>query len=296
MENAPPENPRSDVTALRALAPRTGRPRGQSSDVRRRGPVLLAATGVLTVLLMLFASGALQPRPQGLTGTWSLAFSDNFDGRSLDRAKWEPTRYGRDEGGDAPFNPDAEEAWFSANNVSVRDGNLVITLKREPKTLDGRTYEFSSGVVQTEQHYLIKPPAYIEARIKIPKCDGCWPGFWTVTPKVWPPELDIMEFFGTDKQPYPLFSYHTPDRTAISTAYGKPGTDYTAGYHIYGMFWDGYRAVPRLDGTAYPGITQAMTQLPQALILNLSVQAGENPPPGAQMLVDWVRVWRPGAS
>ena len=29
--------------------------------------------------------------------------------------------------------------------------------------------------------------------------------------------------------------------------------------------------------------------------LNLSVQDGSSPRPGSRMLVDWVRVWRPGS-
>jgi hypothetical protein len=52
--------------------------------------------------------------------------------------------------------------------------------------------------------------------------------------------------------------------------------------------------VPRLDGERYTGTRGEMTQLAQALILSLSVQAGKAPPPGSEMRVDWVRVWRPG--
>jgi beta-glucanase (GH16 family) len=259
--------------------------------------VVVAAIVALTVLLMVIASGVLEPRPHGLTGTWTLAFSDSFDGRSLDGGKWEANRHGRDDGGDAPFDVDADDAWFTDNNVSVRDGKLVITLKREPKTIDGKIYPFSSGVVQTAQHYLVRPQAYIEARIKVPKCNGCWPAFWTTAPDEPTSQLDILEFPGTDLQTRPTFNYHAPGIGPLGpTVYGEPSKDYTDGYHLYGLLWDGYKAVPRLDGEAYRGVTRDMTQLPQALILNLSVQSGSKPPAGTRMLVDWVRVWRPGTS
>jgi beta-glucanase (GH16 family) len=251
---------------------------------------------VLTVVSLLVTAGFFEARPHGLTGTWTLDFSDEFDGSSLNRTKWEPNRYGKDDGGDAPFDRSADDAWFRRENVNVRDGNLVLTLKREPKTLAGKTFAYSSGMVQTEQHYVVEPGAFIEARIKVPKCDGCWPAFWTVAPRgVWPPELDIFEYFGTDTQARPAFNYHPPGGRPVGPIqYGEATVDYTRGYHIYGLLWDGYKAVPRLDGERYTGTRGEMTQLAQALILSLSVQAGKAPPPGSEMRVDWVRVWRPG--
>jgi beta-glucanase (GH16 family) len=265
-----------------------------------RGHLLPLAVAGLAAAFLLIAGGPVAERPDGMTGTWTLVFSDDFSGASLDRTKWEPNRYGVENGGDAPFSPSADDAWFSSKNVSVRDGRLALTIRPQLKTLSGKTYRFSSGVVQTEQHYLVKPPVYIEARIKVPKCDGCWPAFWTNPPNVWPPELDIFEFFGTDSHPRPSFNYHLPNKRAVGPIrYGKRRSDYRANYHIYGLFWDGYKAVPHLDGDSYalglPSRTQ-ITKLPQALILSLSVQAASNPAPGSQMLVDWVRVWRPGLS
>jgi hypothetical protein len=65
------------------------------------------------------------------------------------------------------------------------------------------------------------------------------------------------------------------------------------------MLWDGYKAVPHLDGDSYTlGLRSRskITKLPQALIINLSVQSGAHPPDGSQLLVDWVRAWRPGAA
>jgi beta-glucanase (GH16 family) len=255
----------------------------------------------LAVAFLLIAAALARDHPYGVSGAWTLVFSDNFNGRSVDHGKWEPTRYGHEDGGDAPFDPAVEDAWFSSRNVAVRDGHLVITIRRQAKFISGKTYRFSSGVLQSQQHYLVKPPIYIEARIKVPRCDGCWPAFWMVPKHAWPPETDILEFFGTDSDVRPSFNYHPPGgQPAIGPIkYGERQADYTGGYHTYGLLWDGYKAIPHLDGKAYPlgpNSRRESVQLPEALILNLSVRAGHNPADGSQMLVDWVRAWRPGAS
>lgn len=278
----------------------------QSPSIRRRlrasrSRFLPLGLAGLAVAFLLIAGAPLRDHPYGVSGTWTLVFSDNFSGHSVDRGKWEPTRYGQEHGGDAPFDPSADDAWFSSRNVTVRDGHLVITIRHQAKVISGQAYRFSSGVLQSQQHYLVKPPIFIEARIKVPKCDGCWPAFWMAPANVWPPETDILEFFGTDSDLRPSFNYHPPGgQPAIGPVkYGQRRIDYTAAYHTYGLFWNGYKAIPYVDGNAYPlgpRSRRETVQLPEALILNLSVRAGRNPRGGSQMLVDWVRAWRPGDS
>jgi beta-glucanase (GH16 family) len=260
--------------------------------------LLLAA--FLTLLVVAGGLGAFivsksaqhVPPPEGPNGSWGLAWNDEFDGTSLQADRWRP---GRDAGTDAPFQGSGEAAWFSPSSVSVQDGSLRLTLQQDLRDLDGTTYPYRTGVVTAKNAFLVKPGSYIEARIKVPSCDGCWPAFWLVPTDRWPPEIDIFEYFGTQAQTRPSFNYHTPseDQTGPDR-YGEPGVDYRADFHVYGLLWDGTQAVPYLDGRAYPAIaaTEDMTSLPLMMILNLSVQADHHPQAGAQMQVDWVRVWR----
>jgi len=244
-------------------------------------------------------ASAAAAAPLGFEGAWTSVFDDEFNGSSLDSAKWSPNRYGADYGGDTPFNPAGEDAWFGTRNVSVSGGNLALTVQPQPEALNGKTYPYSSGVVQTQDRFHFKPGTYVEARINIPRCDGCWPAFWSVAPNAWPPELDAFEFFntgGSGDDVRPQFNYHPPSGGQTGpTPYGQRGTDYLGSFHTYGMLWDGNQAVPYLDGQAYPaGANRDMTRLDQFLILNLSVQAGHRPAAGSQMLVDWVHAWTPG--
>lgn len=246
------------------------------------------------------ASGTTQPapeRPQGPTGKWVLAGSDDFTGTSLDRQLWQPNRFGNDSA-DAPFNPDGEDAWFSPENVKVAGGTLDLTLKKQAKTLNGIAYHYNSGTVQSAPGQLVRSGSYVEARIKVPKCTGCWPAFWAVPPTTWPPEIDIMEYFNTAAESRPSFNYIDPAGGKTGpTPYGETGVDHRDGYHVYGMLWEGSTLTPYLDGVAYPSVTAKGLSPDEgmALILNLSVARGTQPDAGTTMQVDWVHVWNRGS-
>ncbi|MGY1779750.1 glycoside hydrolase family 16 protein [Geodermatophilus sp. SYSU D01036] len=259
--------------------------------------------GVLTGQVL--ASGeeitGTPPAPVGPAGPWTFAWGDEFDGDSLDLEVWQPNRYGTDTG-DPPFVPDSEAAWFSPSSVRVVDGQLVLRVEEDERRLEGRTYPYRSGVVQaTQPQHEVAPGTYVEARIRVPQCDGCWPAFWLVAPDRWPPEIDVFEFFGTESDRRPSFNHYPegyPDDADKSgpAPYGEQEVDYRNGLHVYGLLWDGSQAVPYVDGKAYPEVAaRDVTSLPLMLILNLSVQDGHEPAVGSEMRVDWVRVWRPAA-
>jgi beta-glucanase (GH16 family) len=222
------------------------------------------------------------------------SWHDEFNGPSLDRGIWQPYRY-TPETGDLPFNPALEDAWFSPHNVQVRDGLLQLRLRPEPRTLAGRRYPHSSGVVQASASHRITPGTYVEARVRVPTCSGCWPAFWAIPSRQWPPEIDVFEYFDTAEQTRPAFNYHLPGGGQVGPSeYGSPSVDYRDGFHVYGLLWTAAAAVPHVDGVGHPGAAAytEMTSLPLELVINLSLAAGA-PTSRATMAVDWVRVWRP---
>lgn len=234
--------------------------------------------------------------------TKDTAGSDEFNATSLDTNKWANLR-GTSPGYGDPFNPDGEDAFFKSANTTVSNGNLVFTIKKESTTSNGRTYPYSSGVAQSGRSYSFPPGSYIESNIKVPSCDGCWPAFWTLDTPLdhhWPPEIDIFEFFGTQSDKKPQFNYHWASnghQQSGAKPYGNL-SDYTGTYHIYGLYWDGTKLIPYVDGVAYPnaaGGASNITKANQYIIFNLSVQKGGQPAVGSQMLVDWVRVWKPAS-
>ncbi len=265
----------------------------------RTSPPLVLLVAVILVITGTAGPSAtlgsrLVPQPVGVPGAWVSSWHDEFNGRSLDRETWQPYRY-TPETGDLPFNPSLEDAWFSPRNVRVRDGLLELRLQPELRTLAGRRYPYSSGVVQASASHRITPGTYVEARVRVPVCSGCWPAFWAIPARQWPPEIDVFEYFDTAEQARPAFNYHPPGGgQAGPSEYGRSSVDHRDGFHVYGLLWTRTAAVPHVDGVGHPGAAASsdMTSLPLGLVLNLSLKAGSSTA-RATMAIDWVRVWRP---
>lgn len=270
----------------------------------------LAAAGAVVIGAVVVSLVEMAPNVQSAPGVlsftsvakqhWSLVFDDEFAGTTLNHSKWQSGRFSTTSGADAPFNPRLEGAYFTSSAVQVADGNLNLLLRPSVRRIHGVTYTYSSGEVNTNGRFSLEPGMYVEARIKVPRCAGCWPAFWAIPDSQDPPpELDLFEFFDTSVPTHsrPQFNFHfAKDRATGATPYGEADVDYRDGYHVYGMYWTRSAAIPYLDGRPYDVGVRATTSLPQYLILNLSMYAHRTPPDGTRMSVDWVRAWRPQAS
>jgi beta-glucanase (GH16 family) len=253
----------------------------------------LALAVLISLVLRPWAPVTGQARWAGPPGVWEMTFADGFEGDALDRSVWQPDRGGAKPA--LPFNWQIEEAWFDPSNVSVADGVLRFTVEREPRAVEQGEYDYSTGMVQTAE-LAVRPPVYVEARVRVPGCSGCWPAFWLHPVDRWPPEIDVMEYLEAGSEPRPSFNYidAEEDRTGPDP-YGIDGIDHRGEFHTYGVLWDGSRALPYLDGVAHEELaaTEDMTSVPMMIILNLSLRSGYDVPPGEHMDVDWVRVWQP---
>lgn len=237
------------------------------------------------------------PTPIGIGGTWNMIFNDEFSGSSIDATKWSTLRGGLVWPYGDPYNPPIEDAFYKRANSTVRDGNAVLTLKKE--TSNG--YPYSSGVIHSGNHFSFKY-GYVESRVKVPKCSGCWPAFWMLDTPVddhWPPEIDIFEFFDSINDPHPYFNYHWADNGHKQLGIkqiGSSARDYTDTFHTYGLMWTASKVQVYLDGVPGPAFTDPrfITQARNYVIFNFALQKGKTPPSGQELLVDYVRVWQAG--
>lgn len=127
---------------------------------------------------------------------YKLNWHDEFDGNSLNMNYWsyqegDGSQYG------IPGWGNSEQQYYSQDNVSVNNGALKITARRENK--GGKAY--TSARIRTANKVAFTY-GRIEAKIKLPPYQGLWPAFWmlpdTTTYGNWPNsgEIDIMEAKG----------------------------------------------------------------------------------------------------
>jgi len=252
--------------------------------------------------------------PYGQTGFWSLLFTDEFDGTSLDTTKW-VTCYPTSLSDDGCGHTNNELQWYLPKNVSISNGSLNLTAQKEDYAApDGKTYNYTSGMVTTGKNKTDATPpkfaykyGYAEIRAKVPHGKGLWPAFWMLesdptNPLKWPPEIDGMEILG-DNTTKTWMSFHHND--ALGNLVTSPGSwigpDYSTDWHVFAVDWepdairwyvDGVEArTSYLDSSNIPAVQMH-------ILLNLAVGGDWPGNPDASTTfpnayqVDYVRVWQ----
>jgi len=166
-----------------------------------------------------------------------LIWSDEFNGTSLDSTKWN-----YDNGDGCPSlcqwgNNELQN--YRSKNVSIENGSLVITAKKE--NYDSSNY--TSGKITTKG---IAGWTYgrFEARMKLPKGKGMWPAFWMLSTNnkygAWPNsgELDIMELLGNVPNKIYGSVHFGPPTGSISVPYTLVSSDFSSDFHVFALEWN----------------------------------------------------------
>lgn len=243
---------------------------------------------------------------------WNLVFNDEFDGTSLDSSKWSGQRDDwttsriNDAGqswskGGFPYNF-LEGAWYRPENNTVGGGVLTQSIKKlaTPMTAhaDWGEYKYTTGMVNSNHRFGFTY-GYVEARMRVASCSGCWPAFWMLPVNSgWPPEIDIFEFFDSASVKFPYFSSHWNDNAGQLQSLTNPtidGTDLTEQWHTYGLLWteDGVQAfIDGKPGKKYTGA--AVPHEDMYLIMQAAIGRNYATPEGAGLQTDYVRVYQQG--
>jgi len=193
------------------------------------------------------------PNPSG----WDLAWSDEFNGSSLDGGKW-----GFDYSTFGDGNKELACMTSSRENVEVSSGTLKIRAHKEPggypcynetrksEFPNGRPY--TSGAINSSGKFNTAN-ARFEMRAKLPAGKGFWPAFW-MTSQNYPfggngasGEIDVFEVFGQTPTAL-LTSAHWYYPSGSQCPSGRWGcsllnkhttvANTAAGYHTYAVEWD----------------------------------------------------------
>lgn len=245
------------------------------------------------------------PGPVGYTLVWS----DEFDGTSIDTANWN-----HEIGGHGWGNNELQYYTDRTENSYVSGGNLVIVAREE--SYGGNSYTSARMTTQAKKYWTY---GKMEARIKLPYGQGMWPAFWMMPENFWISgwpecgEIDIMEAINTMDWAKSSLHYGRSDPCGIHDSWGTPNYNHPGGgnfshdFHVYSMEWepsifkffvDGVQIGSRESWWSDEGPYPAPFNKPFFFILNIAV-GGNWPgsPDGStvfpqQMLVDWVRVYQ----
>lgn len=241
-----------------------------------------------------------RPPPEGLrvsavNAGWKLDFDDSFDSPATSLPNWLLQRDDWIKGG-APYS-NLEGSGYAPANVSIADGTLK--LKTSEKPAGG--LPTSTGSINSHRRFEFKY-GYLEARIRVPSCGGCWPSFWLLPTKDgWPPEIDIFEFFNTAVEVFPYSSLHWVVSNPAGEEYRNAplrsfvGQNLVGSWHTYSLLWTPDQVQFYVDGFTGPHFA-VPAQVPHELmypIIQLAVYRGLPPPIGSAMEVDFVRGWQP---
>jgi beta-glucanase (GH16 family) len=162
----------------------------------------------LWILLPLVLGAAPQqpPRAASHPDEWELVWSDEFDGKEIDKAKW---KY--ETGGHGFGNNELQFYTDRADNSYLEQGALV--LHAQPEKFQNRSY--TSAKLQSRAAWTY---GRFEFRVKLPKGKGVWPALWMMPSDMkkyggWPQcgEIDIVEQLG-----------HEPNRVYGTLHFGNP--------------------------------------------------------------------------
>lgn len=230
--------------------------------------------------------------------TWILVWEDNFDSTTVNSDDWAPAVQG--------LNWNNEDQAYIAENVTIEDGCLVLTAKKEHwEGLSNRvdnpdllvSQEYTSGEANTKRSWTY---GKFEIRAKLPKTQGVLSAFW-ITPldKDWPPEIDVMEVLGDDLKTVHFTNHYgtAADHQMKSGSYAS-SVDLSEDFHIYTVEWEPGDIRWYVDGVLRYESRDGVPSEP--FILRLSLPVGPdwegNPTVSSvfpqKMQIDWVRVYQ----
>jgi beta-glucanase (GH16 family) len=287
-----------------------------------RGPAIV----VIAAVLIACGGGASRaptsvsndPPPQPTPVTWTLAWSDEFDGPAGAPVgdTWVFDLGDGCAAGICGWGNAEKEYYTSSTDNAALDGAGHLAIVAQTATASTSCWygpgRYTSAKLTT-RGTLAAAPGRVEASIRLPVGQGLWPAFWMLGddfPTVgWPAsgELDVMEYRGSTPRVSssavhgPGYSGATPFHHEQSTASGTLADD----FHVYGVEWDANRVRFSVDGVVHYTVSRAeMAQYgpsvlgkPYFLILNLAVGGQFDGDPAtdaivpATMLVDYVRVY-----
>lgn len=232
---------------------------------------------------------------------YQLAFSDEFDGDTIDETIW------GFEIGPWPYNKELEA--YTRENAWLEDDALVIEARKE--SVQKREYTSARLTTQDKMDFTY---GYLEVRAATPVARGTWSAIWLLPSDLRyggylkSGEIDILERVGYDAKLVHA-TIHTNQNNAVrdnaisaSSRIGRKDDD----YHVYAMLWTEDTIQILLDGVEMLSYVRPVDATPNNwpfdvpfhIILNLAIGGSWGGQKGIddeafpqRMYVDYVRYY-----
>ena len=272
---------------------------------RVRSALIASATFLIVAIVVLIAADtAGSSTPVGAASqaasvtppsNWKLAFSTDFPGTALNTSTWDECYPWATTVGCNNFGNSDEAEWYLPSQVHVENGALALAAQRTPTEgtdVNGKPklYTCRSGMVTTYPSEYFKY-GFVQVVARLPFGNGLWPAIWLVPENgQWPPEIDIVEHWGTAATARSTLHYSKQNKQQRGTVY-FPEAD--QGWHTYSLLWTQSRISVYYDNKLALTTTKDVPQLAMYLLLDL---ADDSTSPGScsgTMYVKSVNIWTP---
>jgi beta-glucanase (GH16 family) len=264
--------------------------------------VITASAAALSIAALMLTGATAEAAPVAQAGRTALApptgpliFSTNFPGTTLNTAVWDTCYPWMAQTGCTNFGNAQEQEWYLPSQVHVQNGQLALTAQQTPTAgLDkyGRpkTYACRSGMVTMFPGFQFQ---YGEVQVvaRLPFGAGLWPAIWLLPSNfAWPPEIDIMEHYGTSPQLVATLHPAIGPQQQASIYFPQAAT----GWHTYTLYWTPSSISVYYDSALVGSTTTGIPQQPMYLLLDLANNQSGRGTCSGTMYVQSVNVW--GAS
>jgi beta-glucanase (GH16 family) len=225
---------------------------------------------------------------------WQLVFSDEFNGRELNRQKWQ-TRFpwGRDRSSVGELQYYARDAFREAN------GELRIVAEENPES---DSHPYNSGLISSHSSFTTTYGRF-EIRCKVPAGKGLWPAFWLLPVDTsWPPEIDVFELLGHETNTVHMNVHWSVDGAHRQDKGEFTGPDFSKRYHTFAVEWEPDKLTWFVDDVIRHQVTGHSPQVPMYVLANLAVGGDWPGAPNADtgfpatFKIDYIRVYEAGAA
>ena len=251
---------------------------------------------LLITIICLANLGFAQRPPQGPMSQeqftpeslgYKLFWEDQFNGNSLDAAKW-------DVRGEGP----RAIGCISRDAVKVENGFLkLLAFKKDDK--------IHIGAIGTQNHFMTKY-GYYECRAQLQKSPGVWAAFWIQSPKIsqgedpstFGAEIDIFECFkklGNDIVSHNVHWAYGPHQ---QTTHGMQSylKGVCEGFHLFALEWTPEKYTFYVDGYKFYEVAKAISNIDEYMILSMELPSTEEEMKNAvfpdEYIVDYVKVYK----